>query len=275
MTEPASSERGILSIIGTLIGGGCLLVAVLGVVNTAFDLDLALGYYGTSTPLPDSYEVAAGLAAVGLLLIGLSFFGSFVRRKFDAAKGKPLARVGILVGALVFLVIVGRALQVAALLNTYGSMLAYYSTDGDLDDVKAELAKGPDREALDHAVSRAAQYDNAGALALLLEAGADMRQSTQPAEYRHCPLLGRSHAFVETAISHGIKADACPGGEAAIWDAVERGKDDEEAAKIVALLRGAGWSASAAPEYDERSPREIAAKKNWAKTLAAIDAAPR
>jgi hypothetical protein len=271
--EKSKEERGILSFIGIAIGVGCLVIALVGVLNTALDLKLALSVYGSSTPIPNSYDEVAGLAAAGAIIIGLSMFGSFVLRKFSAAKGKPLVRAGILAGAAVLLILVGRGIQILALKSTYGSMLAYYATDGDLEDVKAELAKKPDREALDKAVSRAGQYNNAPALALLLEAGADMRASTWPEEQRRCALVGRSYEFTKTAIDHGVKPDACPRGEAAVWEAVREGKDDAETAKTVALLIGAGFSASAKPEYDERSAKQIATQKKWSKTVEALGGA--
>ena len=149
MSEPLSSRIGVFAGIGILVGLGCLVIALISVFNTAFDLDLALGVSGTSTALPSSYDAVAGLAGVGVLLIALSLFGSAVLNKFADAKGKPLLRVGILVGALALLGIVGRGLQIVFLTATYGSMLAYYATDGDLDDVRAELAKGPSRADLD------------------------------------------------------------------------------------------------------------------------------
>jgi hypothetical protein len=124
VSESKTSGRGILSTLGVLIGGGCVLIALAGVFNTAFDLNLALRVYGSRTPLPRSYDESVSLGVVGVLLIGLSLFGSLVRRKFAAAKGKPLVRIGILLGALAALVIVGRGLQLVALKMTYGSMLA-------------------------------------------------------------------------------------------------------------------------------------------------------
>ncbi|MDI1479574.1 hypothetical protein [Polyangium sp. y55x31] len=268
-----SSDVGIVGLFGILIGGACVLVALVGVLNTALDLNLALSVYGTSTPLPKHWDEVAGVAAAGVLILALTVFGGFVRRKFSEAKGKPLLRAGILLGAFALLVMVGRGLQVVALTMTYGSMLAYYSTDGDLDDVKAELAGKPDRSALDEAVGRAAQYNNAPALALLLEAGADMRESTRPESHRRCPLLGRSYEFTKTAIDHGIKPDACPRGETAVWEAVRFGKDDDETAKNVTLLLSAGWSASATPDFDKRSPKKVAAEKKWSKTLQALGGA--
>lgn len=270
MAKAESSERGILGFLVMAVGGGCLLIALVGVLNTALNLKLALSVSGSSTPLPSSWDEVIGLAAVGVLLIGLTLFGGLVRRKFAEAKGRPLVRVGIIVGALALLGLVGRGLQIVALKSTYGSMLAYYATDGDLDDVKAELAKGPDREALDSAVSRAAQYNNAGALALLLKAGADMRDSSRPEDRRRCALVGRSHDFIKTALDHGVKPDACPNGETAVWEAVRHGRDDQEVAKTVALLIGAGWSATATPEFDKQAPAKIAADKKWTATVQAL-----
>jgi hypothetical protein len=275
MTKAAPSERGIFGTIFMFIGGGCLLVALISVFNTAFDLHLALRFSGSRTPLPDSYEAVIGLAAVGALLIALTMFGGLVARKFAAAKGKPLVRVGIIVGALALLALAGRGLQIIALVQTYGSMLAYYATDGDLEDVKSELARKPDTEVLDAAVGRAGQYNNAPALALLLAAGADMRDSSEPEERRRCALMGRSFEFIKTALDHGVKADACPNGETAIYEAVRFGEDDAEVARIVALLIQGGWSPTAAPTYDKKTPRDLAAEKKWSATLQALEAAPK
>lgn len=277
MENSATSERGIFGTLVIFIGGGCLLVALGSVFNVAFNLKLALGVSGTSTALPTEYGEVVGLAAIGVLLIGLTLFGGFVRQKFVAARGKPLVRLAIILGALGLLALVGRGLQILALKHTYGSMLAYYATDGDLDDVKAELAKGPDLEALDHAVGRAGQYNNAAALALLLAAGADMRDASRPEEQRRCALMGRSHEFVKTAIDHGVKPDACPGGETAVHEAIKFGTDDAEVARTVAVLLAAGWSPSAVPEYEKqsgKSPRDLAAQKQWTATLQVLGAAP-
>ena len=38
MTKAEKSEIGILGLLGILIGGGCLLIALVGMVNTAFNL---------------------------------------------------------------------------------------------------------------------------------------------------------------------------------------------------------------------------------------------
>jgi len=263
-------EVGVFGGICMLIGGVCMLVAIVGIFNTMFDLKLALGSHGSSTPLPNSYDEVAGLFAAGLLIVLLSAFGSFVLAKFAEAKGKPLVRFGIIATALVLLGLVGRGLQVLALKSTYGSMLAYYATDGDLEDVKSELARKPSKEDLDHAVSRAAQYNNAGALKLLLDAGADMQQSTQPEAHRRCPLFGTNYEFTKTALDHGVKMETCPHGELAIYQAIDEGKNDADAEKIVKLLAGAGFSKTAKPEYSRQNPLEMANSKNWPLTVKAL-----
>jgi hypothetical protein len=272
MTTENKAEGGIFGILCLAVGGGCLVVAAISAINVMGHLDLALSVYGTETALPNSWEGVAGLAAAGVLIVGLTMFGGLVRRKFAAAKGRPLVRAAILAAAFGLLALVFRGLQVLALTHTYGSMLAYYATDGDLGDVKAELAKGPDTAALDAAVSRAAQYDNEAALALLLAAGADMRDSSRPAERRRCALVGKSAGFIKTALDHGVRPDACPGGETAIWEAVRFGQDDAEVARTVTLLRGAGWSPTAVPGHDKQSPAEHAAAKKWTQTQAALAA---
>lgn len=270
MTTGKKWEIGVFGGICMLIGGICMLVAIVGIFNTMFNLKLALGAHGTSTPLPNSYDAVAGLFAAGLLIVLLSAFGSFVLAKFSEAKGKPLVRVGIIAAALLLLGVAGRGVQVIALTSTYGSMLAYYATDGDLADVKSELAKKPSKEDLDQAVSRAAQYNNVGALKLLFEAGADMQQSTQPEERRRCLLAGRNYEFTKTALELGVKMETCPKGETAIYEAVDDGKNDEEAEKIVKLLAAAGFSKTAKPEYARQNPLELANAKKWTQTVKAL-----
>jgi hypothetical protein len=271
MTETKKSERGLFATIGLLVGGGCLLVAALSVINTAFDLNLAIGSRGSSTAaLPDSWGAVAALAIGGLLIVALSLFGSLVATKFAEAKGKPKIRIVIITFALIFLGVVGRGLQILALVNTYGSMLAYYATDGDLEDVRSELAKEPDHEALDNAVSRAAQYNNAAALALLMKAGADMRDESSPADRRSCALLGTSYEFIKTALAHGVTPESCTNGEAAIWEVARFADDDAEAAKIIGLLLDSGWSASAIPDKDEKSATELVAEKEWSESAALL-----
>lgn len=272
--EPASpaatpNQRGLGAVLGILVGGGCLLIASAGAINTAIDGHWALVISGAELELPTNYEVVAGLVAAGVLIIGLSLFGSFVADKFRAAKGKPAIRVGILVGAFALLAVVFRGLQIIALTQTYGSMLAYYATDGDLDDVAAELAKDPSTEDLDNAVSRAAQYDNAGALELLLEAGADLRDSTG-GEYRHCVLGGVGPEFVALAVEHDVTPETCPDSEALIWQVVNGEQDDANTAKIVELLEGAGWSTSAIPESSKQTPAELAKQRGKTQTLALL-----
>lgn len=268
-TRPARAGMGIFAYLMMLIGGGMLLMGVAGAINTAFNLKLKLSFKGADINVPDSWDVVFGVAAFGVLLIGLTLFGRAVIARFKAAKGKPLQRVGILVGALVLLVATFRGLQVWALLSTYGSMLAYYATDGDLEDVKSELAKGPTKDDLDDAVSRAAQYKNAAALDLLLGAGADMLQSTR--EYKRCPLSGTSTEFIEVALKHGVKPATCYDSEALIWMEVSNAQDDPATAKIVALLIKGGWSPAAIPPHGKgRTALQVAREKKLMQTYAAL-----
>jgi hypothetical protein len=270
LTTAKKWEIGVFGGICMLIGGVCVLVSIVSAFNTMFNLRLALGSYGTSTPLPNSWDGVIGLFAAGVLIVGLSAFGSFVGTKFSEAKGKPLVRIGIIAGAVALLGLAFRGLQVVALTMTYGSMLAYYATDGDLDDVKSELAKKPPKEDLDNAIDRAAQYNNVPALKLLLEAGADMQQSTQVGPRRRCPLFGRSYEFVKTAIDHGVKMDTCPNGELAVYEAISSAKNDAEAEKIVKLLVSAGFSTTAKPDYAQQNPLEFANSKKWPQTVKAL-----
>ncbi|MES2639370.1 MAG: hypothetical protein V4850_07790 [Myxococcota bacterium] len=147
---------------------------------------------------------------------------------------------------------------------------AYYTYE-DVSALRAELSDAPDRADLDQAVSRAAQYDNEAALALLLDAGADLRAESLPVERRQCAIVGQSLAFVRVAFAHGVTPATCPNGENAIWEAVKWGKEDDAAsAELVVLLRAAGWSAAATG--DEQTPVQIATAKGWPATAAALTA---
>ncbi len=269
MSKTPQRELGLMGWITVMVGAGCVLIAGLSTLNTAFNWKLVLKVGGARTPLPTNYEACLGLLAVGALLIGIAFFGNFVGSRFKAAKGKPLVRLGIVLAAVGFLVVVGRGLQVVALTSTYGSMLAYYATDGDLDDLQAEIDKGPDAEALDRAVSRAAQYDNVPALERLLAGGANFAQATRPEEQRRCP-IGSTLAFVKVAVAHGATPATCPGAPTLIHRFVKEGSDDAATAEVVALLRGAGWSASETPKYDKKDAAAWARQNKLPKTAAAL-----
>ncbi len=279
MSQTGSSTPrrfGILGFFGVAVGVGCLLVSALGALNTAFDLNWQLTFYGSGFDLPGSWEECIGLGAVGLLLVGLSYFGRLVMQRFRAAKGRPLTRAGIVLGALALLFGAGRGLQLVALKSTYGCMLAYYATDGDLDDVRDALSDGPTRACLDAAVRRAAQYDNAPALAILLEGGADFLDEGTPAEQRlRCALAGTGPAFIEVALAHGVTPQTCPASDDLVWWLVNEDRDDAETAKVVNLLVKAGWSASRKPEHSDAPPAALAREKGKMATLAALEGGGR
>lgn len=192
---------GWLSGFGMLVGVVGLGVSALAALGIVMEWEIELA----DTPLPDTWGSLLGLVAACGLICVLSLYGAFMRGKFQAAKGKPMVRVALVVIGLGLLVLAGRGVQVVALTMSYGSMLAYYATDGDLEDVAAEIEKGPKPEHLDAAIGRAAQYDNVGALKLLLKAGADFRDATEPEERQHCALSGSKVGleFTQIAVQHG------------------------------------------------------------------------
>ena len=273
MAEKKSNGPGILGIFGILVGLGVLLVALISVPNTLFDLHLALKVGGSRTKLPDSWGTVGAVAGMGGLILVLSAFGTFVMNAFRNAKGRPLVRVAILVGAAVTLTIFGRAVQVLALTMSYGSMLAYYATYEDVSALKGALASPQDAEDLDAAVSRAAQYDNEAALALLLDARGDLRAATKPEDRRRCLLTNRSTAFVKVALDHGVTPATCPNSEDLIWQDVKFNETDAETAQTVALLLAKGWSATVTPEPGDKDALTMAKEKAWPLTAAAL--APR
>jgi hypothetical protein len=275
---PEATKRGIVATIGLLFGVVTLAVAAIGALNTAFDLNLALGSYGASAPLPNNWDVVFGVAAVGVLILALTFFGSAVARVFRNAKGKPLVRIAIVLGTLVLLVLAGRGLQVMALTSTYGSMLAYYCTDaGSLEDVEGELANGPTPEALDRCLSRTAQWGRTDLLEHVIKAGGNFKDESSEPKYRSCVLGGQrvDADYVDKAIALGARPDNCPKSETLIYRRVERSRDDADTARIVAALAKAGWSTEVHPDHVKQSPLALAKKKKLEKTSAALVAAAK
>lgn len=254
---------GWLSGFGMMVGVVGLGVCALSALAIVMEWEIELA----GTALPDDWSSLLGLlAACGLICI-LSLYGAFMRGKFQAAKGKPMVRVAILVIGLGLLVLAFRGIQIVALTGTYGSMLAYYATDGDLEDVAAELAKNPKPEDMRRAMSRAAQYNNTAAFKLLIAAGAAKEK----------PYCGVSDTdldleFIKLALASGATAKACPDSPDAISRLVRFGDDDAKVAERVTLLRAAGWDPRGVPADDDQAKLAIdyAKHKKWPKTIAAL-----
>lgn len=264
---------GWLSGFGALVGVVGLCVCAVAALGVAMEWEIEF----SGTELPDTWGGVAGLAAaVGLILI-LSIYGAFMRMKFQAAKGKPAVRLALVIIGVGLLVLAGRGVQVMALTMSYGSMLAYYATDGDLDDVKAELADNPKPEHLDAAVSRAAQYGNVEALKLLLAAGADFRDASETnPERQYCALKGRKVQieFLKVALESGVTPATCPRSEDLIKTKVRGGQDDAKVAEIVTLLRKAGWDPKGVPADNDQAQLAVdyARQRKWPLTIAALEA---
>ena len=60
-THKPKREMGLFAGFWLLVGLACLAVSGLSAVNTAFDLNLALGSHGSSTALPSHWDAVAGL----------------------------------------------------------------------------------------------------------------------------------------------------------------------------------------------------------------------
>ncbi|MGB1276683.1 MAG: hypothetical protein ACPG77_13120, partial [Nannocystaceae bacterium] len=256
------------------VGLAGLALTALSALNTAFGWKLALGTRGATTPLPRYWDSVFGLGAASILIIGLTYFGSTVTGMYQNAKGKPFARMGILLGALVLLVVAGRGLQVVALTSTYGSMLAYYCTDeGTVSDVLSELEDDPSPESLDNCMGRTAQWDRHDLLTHVVGAGANFMDETS--DYRSCVLASDvSLEYIETAISLGASPTTCVNSERLIVDKVRRASadEDEQVATIVAVLLKAGWTTEATSEFNNTTAEQEAKKNKLVKTLAVLQA---
>lgn len=263
-----SIKYGWLSGFGMMIAALGLVFCAISALGVIFGFELEV----SGAALPSDWP-SVGILTGAILLIGaLSIYGAFMTTKFKAAKGKPMVRVALVVIGFGLVVLTFRITQVIVLKDMYGSMLAYYATDGDLDDVKDELADSPTPEQLDDAVSRAARYDNVGALKLLLAAGGGFTDRGSDA-HKNCPLNtgGVGLEFVQIALAAGAKPDTCPNSQNLIYEKVRYGQaDDAEMAKIVTALRGAGWPADTKPERSKQTPLQAAEKRKMPLTTAAL-----
>lgn len=262
-------KYGWLSGFGMMVAGVGLALTAVAAVGVLFGFQLSF----EDVALPDDWA-GVGLMAGGLLLIAaLSTYGAFVTTKFKEAKGKPGVRVALVVVGVGLLVLAFRATQVILLTNMYGSMLAYYATDGDLDDVKAELADKPKQEHLDEGISRAAGYGNVGALKLLLAAGGTFADTGSPEEFRRCPLSSQKAGleFIQVSIAGGATPATCPNSPDLIYERVRHGLgDDAETAQIVTALRGAGWTPEIKPDHAKLTPLQVAERDKKPLTAAAL-----
>lgn len=253
----SSEKRGLFATFWLLVGYAILGVAGISVFNVLFDLNLALGTRGSSgTALPNDWESVIMLAIAGTLIVALAYFGSAVVRAFKGSKG-PGGRIAVVVGALALLTLGGLGLQRLALTSTYGSMFVYYCTDeGDIEDVRDELAAGVTDEELDRCIGRTAQWDRHDLLPDIIEAGGDFEQATVEEEFRRC-VLGRdvSVEYVKAAVELGATPSTCPNADDLVATVVRHARNGEDAdvAEKVTLLRGAGWSTEGAKEHAENA----------------------
>jgi len=246
------STRGAFSTLVLVFGYAIVFFAAVSAANVAFDLKLALGARGGSaTPLPTNWESVIMLAAAGVLVVGLTYFGGAVKRAFKGSKG-PAGRVAVVLGTLVFLVLAGRGLQVLALTSTYGSMFVYSCTDeGDIEDVRESLEAGVTDAELDRCISRTAQWDRHDLLPDIIAAGGNFEQKSMGEEWTRCVLgPGVSLEYIRTAVELGANAKTCPKSEGLIEQLrrhVEPGQEEELEA-LVPLLIEAGWEAKPATQ---------------------------
>ena len=276
--RPPKRQMGVLAGIVTLIGVVLLGVTCLSAVNTAFGWRLSIGAHGAATALPTSWDAVAGLGAAGVLLIGLAGFGSRVSGLYADAKGRPLLRVLIIAAAIGLLVLTFRGLQIVALTQTYGSMLAYYCTDeGTLEDVERELASQPSAQALDACVRRSAQWNRADVLAPVFAAGGDfMMASGAEGSFRSCVLgYDVDIEYVETALRLGVTPATCAHSEHVIFARVRGAAvaDDASVAHIVETLLAAGWSPHSTNEEGDQTALELAERTGLRATADVLRAA--
>ncbi len=267
MTETSAhkNEMGIAAILGVLIGLVAVALGFFSMFNTAMGWHAGLRVYGTSTPLPDTWDAAIGLTLAGVLIAAMSWSASWLWRRVRGTSSIA-SKIAISAMALLTCALMGWSIRYLALINTYGSMLAYYCTDGSLENVRAELANHPQQTALREALFRAAQYNNLDALRLLLAADADPRP-----EADHLMDFSREgFAFTEQLLAAGRLAAHDFTDQAQMWRAVRGAGEDQDTARMVCHLQRLGFSADVVPRGQSETVLQIAQRRRLTQTIRAL-----
>jgi len=99
--------KDMMRLFGTLFAYTTVFIAVMGVINIVFDLNLSMGKYGSYMPLPTEFSELGFLVAALLIFAGLLWLAGSVGDLFRTIKRKPVAAFGILVALSAFLVVGG------------------------------------------------------------------------------------------------------------------------------------------------------------------------
>ncbi len=148
-----------------LFGGLCGLITVVSVFNVAFDLDLAIRVYGSSTELPTEWMAVIALAVISAITLGISAImtNRWIRKKFQTYPWLKWAAPIVITLALVF------GFYAVYYNIEYAGPLHYASRSNDIEAVKEELKEGVEERDFDRSVWECIKLDHVEILSLLLE----------------------------------------------------------------------------------------------------------
>ena len=82
--------KDIMRLFGTLAAYMTAFIAVMGTINIIFDLNWALGTYGSATPLPTDFGELGFLVVFLFIFSGLLWLSGSIGDLFRAIKRKPI-----------------------------------------------------------------------------------------------------------------------------------------------------------------------------------------
>jgi len=166
MTEQQQTPKGGCISTGLqLFGGLCGLITIVSVFNVAFDLELGLRVYGSSTELPTEWMAVIALAVVSVITLGISAImtSMWVRQQFQTYTWLKWATPIVITLVLAF------GFYAAYYNIEYAGPLHYAARSNDIEAVKEELQEGVDDKDYRYAVDECIELDHLEILKLLLE----------------------------------------------------------------------------------------------------------
>lgn len=163
--------KDIMRLFGTLAAYMTAFIAVMGTINIIFDLNWALGTYGSATPLPTDFGELGFLVVFLFIFSGLLWLSGSIGDLFRVIKRKPIVSFTALAVGTALLIVVGNI----SLTWMMGGPLMRAIEMGNMQQAQVLLQENSyEPEALRQPLYFALKRENYALADSIVEAGADV-----------------------------------------------------------------------------------------------------